>query len=125
MDIMLERMLSLVPRKPDGKFVHGALKEFATSLGLKSGNLISDWMSGKSSSYKNYLYQVAAIYDVSVEWLRGETDDKDAKKSPTVAGEGMSELDKELYSIWETADDDERRLLLDMAKMLKNRRNPN
>lgn len=103
MDIMLERMLSLVPRKPDGKFVHGALKEFATSLGLKSGNLISDWMSGKSSSYKNYLYQVAAIYDVSVEWLRGETDDKDAKKSPTVAGEGMSVEDIKAV-IWETND---------------------
>lgn len=76
MDIMLERILSLIPRKPDGKFVHGALKEFASTVGLKSGNLVSDWMNGRSSSYKNYVYEISAKYDVSLEWLRGEVDEK-------------------------------------------------
>ena len=76
MDITLERILSLVPRKPDGKYVHGAKKTFAQSIGLESGNLISDWENGRNKSYKNYLYEIAAKYDVSVEWLRGETDEK-------------------------------------------------
>ena len=30
MSIMQERVLSLIPHKPDGKFVHGAKADFAT-----------------------------------------------------------------------------------------------
>ncbi|MBQ7896016.1 MAG: hypothetical protein IJ364_05615 [Oscillospiraceae bacterium] len=84
MDITLERILSLIPRKSDGKYVHGAKKEFAQSLGLENGNLIVDWEKGRTSSYHNYLYQIAAKYDVSVEWLKGETDEK----NPPVDTEG-------------------------------------
>ena len=76
MDITLERILSLLPHKPDGTLEHGARKEFAQSIGLKNGNLIADWMRGRTSSYTKYLYEIAAKYDVSVEWLRGETDEK-------------------------------------------------
>lgn len=83
MDIVLTRILSLIPKKPDGKFVHGALKEFANKLNLKSGNVVSDWMNGRSTSYTSYVYQIADIYNVSVEWLKGETDDPGIKKAPT------------------------------------------
>lgn len=76
MDIMLERILSLIPKKENGDFQHGALKTFANSIGLKSGNLISDWLKGRSESYKNYIYEVSAKYGVSVDWLKGETDEK-------------------------------------------------
>ena len=76
MDITLERILSLIPRKPDGKYVHGSRKEFAQSIGLESGNLIADWENGRNKSYRNYLYEIAAKYNVSVEWLKGETDEK-------------------------------------------------
>ena len=76
MDITLERILSLIPKKPDGKYIHGAKKEFAQSLGLENGNLIVDWEKGRTNSYKNYLYEISAKYDVSVEWLKGETDEK-------------------------------------------------
>lgn len=81
MDITLERILSLIPRKENGDFKHGAKKNFAESIGLKSGNLISDWMSGNSQSYKNYVYEISAKYGVSVEWLRGETDEKEKPAS--------------------------------------------
>lgn len=86
MDIMLERILSLIPKKPDGKFVHGSLKEFANTVGLKSGNLISDWINGRSTSYKSYIYEISAKYNVSVEWLRGETDDPRIEKALTTEG---------------------------------------
>lgn len=85
MEIVRERVLSLIPKKEDGKFAHGALKEFANSIGLKSGNLISDWINLRSHSYMNYLYEIAAKYNVSVEWLKGETDEK----NPPPKGEGI------------------------------------
>ena len=96
MGIVLTRILSLIPKKPDGKFVHGALKEFANKLNLKSGNVVSDWMNGRSTSYTSYVYQIADIYNVSVEWLKGETDDPSIKKSPGINAEGLSAARKAL-----------------------------
>lgn len=89
MSKMLERVMSLVPKKPNGDFVHGAKSEFARSLGFKNGAVVSDWEAGKSDSYKNYLYQISALYNVSVEWLRGETDDPEIKKDPSLSTEAL------------------------------------
>lgn len=75
MDITLERIRELIPKKPNGEFVHGAIKEFADSLGV-SGNLVTTWLSGRNTSYKKKLYQIASVYGVSVEWLKGETDER-------------------------------------------------
>lgn len=94
MEIVRERVLSLIPKKEDGKFAHGALKEFANSIGLKSGNLISDWINLRSHSYMNYLYEIAAKYNVSVEWLKGETDEKNP--APT-NGDGPNEEFMKLF----------------------------
>ena len=80
MEVMLERVLSLIPKKPDGKFVHGAKKDFSKNIGAPE-NIVSDWISGRSSSYKNYAYQISAKYGVSVEWLRGETGEKEKPAS--------------------------------------------
>ena len=75
MDITLERVLSLIPRKPDGKYVHGAKKAFCLDIGAPS-NIVNEWERGVSKSYNNYLYAIAAKCNVSVEWLKGETDEK-------------------------------------------------
>lgn len=75
MDITLSRILSLIPKKPDGKYIHGAKAEFADSLGM-ARNLVTMWESGQSQSYRGKLHEIAAKYDVSVEWLKGETDEK-------------------------------------------------
>lgn len=79
MDIMLERMLSLIPKKENGKYVHGAKKEFCEAIGAPT-NIVSEWEAGKTKSYRNYLYAVSAKYNVSVEWLKGETGEKGIKK---------------------------------------------
>lgn len=75
MDITLERILSLIPKKPDGKYVHGAKKDLCLEIGAPA-NIVNEWERGISKSYRNYLYQIAAKYNVSVEWLKGETDEK-------------------------------------------------
>lgn len=94
MDITLQRILSLLEHKQDGDFVHGAKAKFAKSLGFKGGEIVTMWINGRSDSYKNYLYQIASLYGVSVEWLKGEGDDPrspgDIKKErPAENGEAL------------------------------------
>lgn len=111
MDKMLERMLSLIPRKPDGKYVHGAKKAFCESIGAPS-NIVSEWEAGKTKSYRSYLYNVSAVYNVSVEWLRGETDDPEIKKDPPQAEEGLSDMQlKAMRFVQSLSDDDLRRFI--------------
>lgn len=92
MDITLERILSLIPRKDDGKFVHGAQKEFAESIGLKSGNLIADWIKGRSKSYENYIYEISDKYNVSVDWLKGNTDIKEKPTAEAMSFEDIKRI---------------------------------
>ena len=96
MGTTLERILTLIPKKENGAFKHGALSQFARPLGFKDGHIVSDWIAGNSESYKNYLYQIAALHGVSVEWLRGETDDPGIKKAPGINAEGVSAARKAL-----------------------------
>lgn len=96
MDITLERMLTLIPKKENGDFKHGALSQFARSIGFKDGHIVSDWIAGNSESYKNYIYQVSALYHVSVEWLQGKTEDKNIKETPDPKIEGVSKAKKAL-----------------------------
>lgn len=101
MDIVLERILSLIPRKENGKFVHGAKKAFADKIGLNHPQIISDWIAERNNSYPNYLYAISAKYNVSVEWLKGETDDptpltgEGQKNSSTPEGAELSSLQRE------------------------------
>ncbi len=114
MDIMLSRILSLIPTKENGDFVHGEKKKFAEKIGLRSGNVISDWMSGRSSSYSNYIYEIAAIYGVSVEWLKGETDEK----SPPPVGDGLSEMQREAIELIKNLSDEQLRYFVSFGKSM-------
>lgn len=100
MDITLERILSLIPKKDNGDFVHGAKKEFAVSIGFKSGEIVSMWINGSSKSYMGKLHEIAAVHHVSVEWLKGETD---IKNPASEAGDGSEE---ELIQLFRLLPDD-------------------
>jgi len=76
MEKTLERILSLIPRKENGSYVHGGKAAFAKSIGYDSGDIVSMWEKGTSTSYTKKLHEIAAKYNVSVEWLRGETDEQ-------------------------------------------------
>lgn len=81
-------------------------------------NLFGLWRQGRtpSTATKRVL---ADYFGVSVEYLMGETDDRTQKNSPGQATE--AELDEELRRIWDAASDDERGLILDMARMVRDR----
>lgn len=96
MDIVLERILSLIPKGKNGKYAHGAKVKFAKSIGYNDGSIVSMWENGASVSYTKKLHQIADIYNVSVEWLKGETDDPGIKKAPGINAEGVSAARKAL-----------------------------
>ena len=118
MDIMLERMLSLIPKKENGKYVHGAKKEFCEAIGAPT-NIVSEWEAGKTKSYRNYLYAVSAKYNVSVEWLKGETDEKGIKKQPAANSDELTETQKYAFDMLKTMDDSEIKLLIDIFKTVR------
>lgn len=96
MDITLERIISLIPQTADGKFVHGEQAAFARKFGFKDGQIVNEWIKGRSVSYRKYLFDIAEAYHVSVEWLRGETDKKG--QTAAEAGEGLSARDMALLN---------------------------
>jgi hypothetical protein len=118
MDIMLHRILSLIPRKENGDFKHGEQSKFARAIGFKDGHIISDWVAGNSESYRNYLYQIAAKYDVSVEWLKGETDEK----SPAPEGAELSEARMKLLAAIDGMSEEEVLAMVQMAEAAKKMR---
>ena len=124
MDITLKRILSLIPKKENGDYQHGAQKAFANSIGLKSGNLITDWSKGRSVSYKNYLYEISAKYNVSVEWLPGETDDPSAgiKKYPIPKDEAVSPAAQEILDFLDSASGEELADAIKYIRYLKSQR---
>ena len=91
MDIVLERILSLIPKDPDGKYVHGAKTKFAKRIGYNDGAIVAMWENGSSISYNKKLYQIADQYHVSVEWLQGKTEDKSIKETPDPKIEGVDD----------------------------------
>ena len=122
MDIVLERILSLIPKDPDGKYVHGAKTKFAKKIGYNDGAIVAMWENGSSISYNKKLYQIADQYHVSVEWLQGKTEDKSIKETPDPKIEGVSPTVQELFDFIDTATDAELNELLRYARFLMSKR---
>lgn len=122
MDIVLERILSLIPKDPDGKYVHGAKTKFAKKIGYNDGAIVAMWENGSSISYNKKLYQIADQYHVSVEWLQGKTEDKSIKETPDPKIEGVSPTVQELFDFIDTATNTELNELLRYAQFLMSKR---
>lgn len=119
MDIVLERILSLIPKDPDGKYVHGAKTKFAKKIGYNDGAIVAMWENGSSISYNKKLYQIAAQYHVSVEWLQGKTEDKSIKETPATEGEGLSAARQKLYDAIANLTDEQCTKLLGVVEWAK------
>jgi transcriptional regulator with XRE-family HTH domain len=119
MDIVLERILSLIPKGPDGKYVHGAKTKFAKKIGYNDGAIVAMWENGSSISYNKKLYQIAEEYNVSVEWLQGKTEDKSIKETPDPEIEGVSDAKKALLGAIDSLSDEQCRKLLPIVLSAK------
>ena len=81
-------------------------------------NIITDWKSGRLKSYKKYLHGISDFLNVSVEYLRGETN---IKEKPLSENE---ERLKELYDATADFSETEIQLLKAYAAGIKaNRKN--
>lgn len=89
----------------------GAAKKIGLSNAAANG-----WKKGKIPSRTTQI-KLAAFFDVSVEELMGDG----IKKDLTENGEVDKET-AELQEIWNSADEDEKRALLEMARLIKSRR---
>ncbi len=112
MDIVLERILSLIPKKENGDFVHGSKKEFCQKIDAPT-NIVNAWVRGTNHSYRNYLYRIASEYDVSVEWLEGKT----AKKNDRPSDMGRT-VDRRTQRIFDFVDKCSPEEFADLAKYI-------
>ena len=112
MDIVLERILSLIPKKENGDFVHGSKKEFCQKIDAPT-NIVNAWVRGTNHSYRNYLYRIASEYDVSVEWLEGKT----AKKNDRPSNMGRT-VDRRTQRIFDFVDKCSPEEFADLAKYI-------
>lgn len=94
MDLTLERILEELKKQ---KLKQKQLAEF---LGLKE-NAVGNWKAGLNQSYLKYLHAIAEFLGVSVEYLKGETDQKE---KPPIEGD---ERLKELYELTKGLSDSE------------------
>lgn len=111
MDITLERIIEEL------KFQKIKKTDFTKDLGFSSSAVFGHWISGRNTSYLKYIHAIASYLDVSVEYLKGETD---IKKPPTENGERFDEL----YSMVEGLNETEITMLKAFVAGLKANRKP-
>lgn len=96
-------------------------------LGVSSG-VYSQWNTRRTKPRKSKLPAIAEYLGVSVADLLPDGDlvpQEGIKKDPIPKDEAEDSETAELRDIWGSADENERRDLLEMARMLKSRRKQN
>lgn len=94
-------------------------------LGVSSG-VYSQWNTRRTKPRKSKLPAVAEYLGVSVADLLPDDDPSAGIKKDPIPKDGAEDSETaELREIWSSADENERRDLLEMARMLKNRRKQN
>lgn len=94
-------------------------------LGVSSG-VYSQWNTRRTKPRKSKLPAIAEYLGVSVADLLPDDDPSAGiKKDPIPKDEAEDSETAELRDIWSSADENERRDLLKMARMLKSRRKQN
>jgi transcriptional regulator with XRE-family HTH domain len=110
MDITLQRIIEEL------KLQNKLQKDLTDFLKINYSSF-GNWKAGRNTSYLKYLHAIANYLDVSVEYLKGETD---IKKPPSENGERFDEL----YSMVEGLNETEITMLKAFVAGLKANRKP-
>lgn len=80
------------------RFQHKNKIDLTNHLGLVS-SAFGNWIAGRNKSYLKYLHAIADFLDVSVEYLKGETDEK--KKPSADKGEELTNEKRLLLALFD------------------------
>lgn len=111
MDVTLERIIEELKLKKIKK------TDLTDYLGFSSSAIFGNWISGRNTSYLKYIHAIASYLDVSVEYLKGETD---IKKPPIENDERLDEV----YELVKDLDESEQMALKAFVAGLKANRKP-
>ena len=106
MDKTLERIVNELKLQKKRKI------DLTDHLGMVN-SAFGHWVSGRNKSYLKYLYAIAAYLDVSVEYLKGETD---IKKAPLSV---ESEAAAEFANLYQSLTAEQRQLILAAMRGMK------
>ena len=96
-------------------------KDFQKDLGFPK-NAVSEWESGFTKSYRKKLPEIAKYLGVSIEYLLGETDEKEKPATVNIGG-GLSEKKIQLIDRIRDMDDDTVDLLFQIVdRIMRDRR---
>lgn len=106
-------------------FIYSRFEEMRSSKGVtkkfiadKLGRLptiCQDWKYGKSSPNQEQLKIIADVLDTTVEYLTGESEEKEKPAS----GEPQSELDAKFSEIWSGFSEEEKKATIEFMKMFR------
>ncbi len=103
---IIEKILDLL--RIQGK----SQKELTDFLGITQ-NAFTDWKSGRLKSYTKHIPSIAKFFNVSVEYLMGETDDR----SPIEYSPKLSEGEEALLDLFRQIPEDKQGLVLQMIEV--------
>ena len=105
MDITLERIIQELKEQNKKQ------RDLTDHLGL-THNIFGNWKAGRNSSYKKYIHAIAQYLDVSVEYLKGETE---TKKSPDEFQ--LTEDEMLLLKLFRQIPEERQRAFLEMGRL--------
>lgn len=77
-------------------------------------NLPKYWKDNKTHPNRTILVSLSNYFNVSVEYLKGETDIREKEKTPTNVGEG----EQELFELWNNVPAEKREAFIKLFKAL-------
>ena len=92
----------------------GTDSEKESLMGLPS-KIISNWNNAGYMSWSKYFVELSRGLGVSIEYLKGETDNPN--KTPATESDGLSDELRELIDLWDKASPERRKLALDLLRL--------
>ena len=93
---------------------HSYSQEYVASRLGVSRQAVSKWETDQSAPDTYNLIALAELFNVSVEYLKGETDIREKEKTPTNVGEG----EQELFELWNNVPVEKREAFIKLFKAL-------